>query len=439
MNHTTQPHQNPAQASSKARVNGEQPTSKDQMQQQALENAVTGQSVANFQAIFEGFEAMGIPADAIKPRVNVFTFNAWKALGRSVKRGEHGVKIVTVIPCTKKDPATGEAVPVKKIKTTTVFHISQTQALDDTPDDEPTDKTNDTRPTPAAPVIEDTNRPAPAVESAEARPLNAYELKLEARRERYEDLAASASQASDATYRKARDMASVIPFGQPILVGHHSERRDRNYRGKIHTTFGKSFALQDKASHYARKAETVGTGGISSDDPDAVTKLTDKLAGLERSQVRMKAANKIIRSQQTTEGKTLALVALGFSESSAAQVLEKDFAGRVGFPAYALGNNNAVIRSTKQRIEQLMASQQRTTVERKSSGYTYREDTEENRVMFIFDTKPGTEARKQISLIMQAHGFKWSSTRTAWVRKLNSAAVWGAERVAQKLDALPLI
>lgn len=87
----------------------------------------------------------------------------------------------------QKDPATGEAVPVKKIKTTTVFHISQTQALDDTPDDEPTDKISDTRPTPAAPVIEDTNRPAPAVESAEARPLNAYELKLEARRERYED------------------------------------------------------------------------------------------------------------------------------------------------------------------------------------------------------------------------------------------------------------
>ena len=438
MNHTTEQHQNPAQASSKARVNGEQPTSKDQMQQQALENAVTGQSVANFQAIFEGFEAMGIPADAIKPRVNVFTFNAWKALGRSVKRGEHGVKIVTVIPCTKKDPATGEAVPVKKIKTTTVFHISQTQALDDTPDDEPTDKISDTRPTPAAPVIEDTNRPAPAVESAEARPLNAYELKLEARRERYEDRAASASQASDATYQKARDMASVIPFGQPILVGHHSERRDRNYRDKIHTTFGKSFALQDKANHYARKAETVGTGGISSDDPDAVTKLTEKLAGLERSQERMKAANKIIRSKQATEGKILALVALGFSETGAAQVLEKDFAGRVGFPAYALSNNNAVIRSTQQRIKQLAANQQRATVERKGNGYTYREDTEENRVMFVFDTKPGTDARKHISLVMQAHGFKWSSTRAAWVRKLNNAAVWGAERVAQKLDALPL-
>ncbi|KFF42167.1 conjugal transfer protein TraC [Pseudomonas sp. BRG-100] len=270
----------------------------------------------------------------------------------------------------------------------------------------------------------------------EPRPLNAYELKQQARRERYEDRAASASQASDSNYQKARDMASLIPFGQPILVGHHSERRDRNYRGKIHTTFGKSFALQDKANHYARKAETVGTGGISSDDPDAVTKLTEKLAGLERSQVRMKAANKIIRSSQTTEGKIMALVALGFSESGAAQVLEKDFAGRVGFPAYALSNNSAVIRSTQQRIKQLVANQQRAPVERKGNGYTYREDTEENRVMFVFHAKPDPEAREQIRLVMHDHGFKWSSTRTAWVRKLNTAAIWSAEQVTQKLKSI---
>lgn len=405
-----------------------------EVQQHALQNALTSQSVANFQAIFEGFEAMGIPTDAIKPRVNVFTFNAWKALGRTVKKGEHGVKIVSVIPCTKKDPVIGEDVPVKKIKATTVFHISQTHAIDGTPDAEPTDKTSDTRSTPAAPVIEASASPAPAIENAEPRPLNTYELKQQARRERYEDLSASASHASNATYQKARDMASVIPFGQPILVGHHSERRDRNYRGKIHATFGKSFALQDKADHYAKKAETVGTGGISSDDPDAVTKLSEKLAGLERSQERMKSANKIIRSKQTTEGKILALVALGFSEAGAAEVLEKDFAGRVGFPAYAIGNNNAVIRSTKQRIKQLMANHHRATVERKGNGYTYREDTEENRVMFIFDAKPSAETREQIRLLMRAHGFKWSPSRIAWVRKLSAAGVWSAKEVTPKLD-----
>lgn len=50
-------------------------------------------------------------------------------------------------------------------------------------------------------------------------------------------------------------MASVIPFGQPILIGHPSEQRDRNYRDKIHNTFGKAFAMQDKAAYYEDKAE----------------------------------------------------------------------------------------------------------------------------------------------------------------------------------------
>ena len=100
-----------------------------EVEARALENAVKGNSVANYEAIFNGFAAKGIPMDEVIPRENVFTFNAWKALGRVVRRGESGVQIVTVIPCTKKDPVTGEETPVRKVKTTTVFHVSQTEPL----------------------------------------------------------------------------------------------------------------------------------------------------------------------------------------------------------------------------------------------------------------------------------------------------------------------
>src|SRR3546814_16447475 len=68
-------------------------------------------------------------------------------------------------------------------------------------------------------------------------------------------------------------MGEAIPFGQPVLIGHHSEGRDRNYRQRIHNTFGKTFDLQKKADHYTKKAASVGDGGISSDDPDAIAKL----------------------------------------------------------------------------------------------------------------------------------------------------------------------
>nr|WP_244215269.1 DUF3560 domain-containing protein [Pedobacter miscanthi] len=49
-------------------------------------------------------------------------------------------------------------------------------------------------------------------------------------------------------YSSASDMASVIPMAQPILVGHHSEKRDRRYRQKIHDKMGSSVEKQKKAA-----------------------------------------------------------------------------------------------------------------------------------------------------------------------------------------------
>ena len=95
----------------------------------ALTRAVSGQSYSNFPAIFAGFAAKGIPESEIRPRENVFTFDAWKALGRVVRRGEHGVKVVTFIDCTKEDKETGEKKTFRRPWTTTVFHVSQTQAI----------------------------------------------------------------------------------------------------------------------------------------------------------------------------------------------------------------------------------------------------------------------------------------------------------------------
>ena len=98
---------------------------------ESLKRAVSGQSLTNFPAIFAGFAAKGIPEFDIKPRENVFTFKAWRALGRVVRRGEHGVKITTFIESKSKeiDKDTGEPKIIRRPWTTTVFHISQTEPL----------------------------------------------------------------------------------------------------------------------------------------------------------------------------------------------------------------------------------------------------------------------------------------------------------------------
>jgi hypothetical protein len=106
------------------------------MQAEALSRAAYGQSMTNWPAIIRGFVAKGIPEADIRPRENVFTYHAWRALGRQVRRGEHGIKVTTFVPMNKKtgeaDPETGEEkrVPLgKRAWTATVFHVSQTDPI----------------------------------------------------------------------------------------------------------------------------------------------------------------------------------------------------------------------------------------------------------------------------------------------------------------------
>jgi hypothetical protein len=107
---------------------------REQMQQEALSRAVSGQTMSNWPAILAGFLAKGIPEADIRPRENIFTYNAWRALGRQVRRGEHGVKVCTYIPVRDKaDPdESTESKPGRRTSrpwTATVFHVSQTDPI----------------------------------------------------------------------------------------------------------------------------------------------------------------------------------------------------------------------------------------------------------------------------------------------------------------------
>ena len=111
---------------------------REQMQQEALSRAIQGQALTNWPAIIAGFIAKGIPEQDIRPRENVFTYNAWRALGRQVRRGEHGVKVTTYIPVRDKespenadgaDGADGPRRGTSRPWTATVFHVSQTDPI----------------------------------------------------------------------------------------------------------------------------------------------------------------------------------------------------------------------------------------------------------------------------------------------------------------------
>lgn len=68
--------------------------------------------------------------------------------------------------------------------------------------------------------------------------------------------AANAAARSKAAHVRAHSLADAIPFGQPILVGHHSEGRHRRDLDRIHNLHGRGFEEGRKAEHYERRAES---------------------------------------------------------------------------------------------------------------------------------------------------------------------------------------
>jgi len=252
-----------------------------------------------------------------------------------------------------------------------------------------------------------------------------YYDRQERRRERLEARAERLSREGAAKIESGFERLRAIPFGQPILVGHYSEKGDRNYRRKAGGSIDKGFALQKQAGEAAARAASVGTAGISSDNPDAIEELQAKLAKLEALQARMTAANKLVR-----KGDVAGLAVLMGSEAIAAQLMQPDYCGRLGFASYQLTNNGANIRRIKDRIAHLGREATRQPSETlHNSGVRMVENVEENRVQLFFPGKPDEATRA----MLKGRGFRWSPMEGAWQRQLNNGSIYAARNILESL------
>ena len=162
---------------------------------------------------------------------------------------------------------------------------------------------------------------------------------------------------------------------------------------------------------------------ISSDDPNAIQKLQDKLEMCEKSQKYMKEVNAYYRKNGTCEG---------FPGMEAARAARLDESVRQAyswdkqpFPSYALTNNSAEIRRLKQRIEKLTVNQEVGFVGWTFDGGEVVANSEENRLQILFDEKPDEQKRSAL----KGNGFKWSPSKYDWPRQLNDNAIYAASRM----------
>lgn len=256
--------------------------------------------------------------------------------------------------------------------------------------------------------------------------LNHYEERQENRRARLEAQAESKRAESESQFKASNAITDNIPLGQPILIGHHSEKGHRGALKRSDNAMHRSIEAAQKAKHYEHQAAAVGKGGISSDDPEAIRKLEAKLAHLEDNQNRMKKTNAEFRKSGID----------GISDEklrdTIRSTLERFPYYKQPFPRYALTNNNSNIRTTKKRIESLRVEMNREPVsDVEGEGFTLSEDQADNRILFHFDAKPEEGIRD----ILKRHGFRFSPRRNnAWVRQSNNGSRYAAKMVIAAIE-----
>ena len=165
------------------------------------------------------------------------------------------------------------------------------------------------------------------------------------------------------------------------------------------------------------KIEGIGTGGISSDDPDALAKLKDKLASLERNHAEMKAVNAYFRKHKTLDG------CPGLTDEMRHGLERYRHLGFI--PTYRLSYNLADIKRVKQRIAELDR-----LAEKPLQGWTFDggevvANADDNRLQILFAGKPDEALR----YTLKKRGFKWAPSVGAWQRQLNNNAIYAAKEI----------
>lgn len=235
----------------------------------------------------------------------------------------------------------------------------------------------------------------------------------EARAERYREYAENAAKRATAAFNASNDAVANIPFGQPILVGHHSEKAHRRALERSNDAMMRSVHESEKAAYYARKAEAVeNNDNIYIGDDDAIERLEEKIAKLTTLQEQMKGSNKILRNSKMSHTEKIdAIIALGISEAKATRIVRENLV----FPGYSLTNNNAKINAAKKQLEKAKSLAGKEDREYEAGDLTIEECYSENRVRIYFPGKPDDEMRENL----KRNGFRWAPSMGCWQAYIN--------------------
>jgi hypothetical protein len=232
--------------------------------------------------------------------------------------------------------------------------------------------------------------------------------RLENKLEKRAEWADKAKARSASASKRAYSIMDGIPLGQPILVGHHSERHARRDAERIDNAIRAANDNRELASHHAEKAAGLADQldrTIFSDDNDAHGCLEERIATREADAARMVAVNKAWRQSKGDVAKFAALA--GIPEARA-QVFADGIAKAYSwekqpYPTYTLSNLRSRIRADKERMA-IIAAQQKRAAQAEANGGVVIEGTEGSKyVRVTFAEKP----ERSIIDALKSAGFTW--------------------------------
>ena len=213
---------------------------------------------------------------------------------------------------------------------------------------------------------------------------------------------------------------------------HNKHNKQQEALKKHFESFNEIEAIKGKISNIETQKEAIKSG-----DADAIEKLEAKLNELETLQKRMKETNAYFKKNNTLKG------CIHFENVSQEKLQKLDDEinaswSKKPYESFQLTNNNAKIKNTKARIEQLKKAKEKGNTEVEVSTvegndlFKVVENTEIMRLQLIFDGKPESEVRD----LLKSNGFKWSPKNGAWQRQLTDNARYSLKRLIEKLQTL---
>lgn len=234
--------------------------------------------------------------------------------------------------------------------------------------------------------------------------MNWYEEKQQRKLERAKELQEKHTRESQSRFNAAKKIGDMIPMGQPILVGHHSEKGHRRDLARIDNNMRKGIEHSETAEYYENKVKNIeNPRGISSDDPEAIQKLEQKILEQEKLHAELKATK----------------------PNPNAHLLDLDSAN---MRSVYLTGYKTEIRRCKQRIDELKAKQSIPDFDETIQGIHIYTDKIENRIRMEFPGKPSEEFRSK----PKSQGFRWSPYNSAWQKQISSYAIDQCKRLAQE-------